>query len=176
MFLNHLSKNMTMITNVNNEDWDKNDDTGADRQSTNQKSLEEQEQLNSDNLAQRVEEENAPQGEYSDIDETIDQPSQAEEDLSGFLERNMPDSENMRPIGNDRPLTKNLLGDNPPGSEQAAFEAGNVGDASADQFTYDAGSLGEALKENLEKTEQQINLDKRLKDDFNDSQDTGGNR
>jgi hypothetical protein len=123
--------------------------------------LNEQEQINSNNLAQRVEEEGAT--ETSDLDEITEQPSTGEEDLSSLFERSTDPDETL-PIGNDKPLTKNLLGDNPPGAEQAAFDAGNTGDASSAIFQYDAENLIEGFRENLDKTEQQINLDKKLKE------------
>ena len=126
-------------------------------------SLDEQEQLNSSNLAQRIEEENQPNSDYGDANETIDQASQGEEDLSGFLERTLPGSEESRPIGSDKPVTKNLLGDNPPGSEQAAFDAGNVGDMTADQAKYLDNTV-EGFRENLDKTQSQVELDKKLRE------------
>ncbi|HEY0054215.1 MAG TPA: hypothetical protein VGB63_02565 [Pedobacter sp.] len=127
--------------------------------------LSEQEQMNSNNLVERVEEEAI--SENPDIDEITTQPSSGEEDLSSFLERST-DADQSQPIGNDKPLTKNLLGDNPPGAEQAAFDAGNTGDASSAIFQYDAENLIEGFRENLDKTEQQINLDKKLKENSND--------
>lgn len=153
-----------------NDAWEDNIDSNADNQSDaeNTLSLEEQEQINSANLAQRIEDENAPGDEYSDDNETIDQPSQAEESLSDFLERSIPESGNDLTVEDDKPLTRNLLGDNPPGSEKVAFESGYLGDASAEQFKYDEDNLVEGFRENLDKTEQQINLDKKLKDDPDD--------
>lgn len=129
---------------------------------TNPQSLEEQEQINSDNLAQRVEEENTESSDYGDSNDIIDHASQGEEDMSGFLNRTVPGAEESRPIGSDKPVTKNLLGDNPPGSEQIAFDSGNVGDMSADQVKYDTDTE-ENFRENLDKTQNQVELDKRLR-------------
>jgi hypothetical protein len=130
----------------------------------NASSLEEQEQINTSNLTQRVEEENQPSDDYGDANETLDQASQGEEDLSSFLDRSLPGAEESRAIGSDKPVTKNLLGDNPPGSEQAAFDAGNVGDMTADQAKYLENTV-EGLRENIEKTQSQLDLDKRLRED-----------
>ncbi|MEJ6982364.1 hypothetical protein WG906_18005 [Pedobacter sp. P351] len=149
------------------EACDEFNNSGED-QSDNEdsKSLEEQEQLNSENLSQRIEEENEPGNELNE--ETPEQMTPGEEAMSSFFERTneIPD-DNLFP-DDDRPLTRNLLGDNPPGSESASFESGNVGDASAAQFKYDEENLIEGFRENLDKTEQQINLDKKLKDDLTD--------
>ncbi|WP_256012446.1 hypothetical protein [Desertivirga xinjiangensis] len=101
------------------------------------KSLEDQERTNSENLVQRL-----------------------NEDDSGDSDSG---SEAGRPIGSDKPINKNLLGDNPPGSEQAAFEAGNVGDMGADQVKYQAENIVENFRENLDKTQNEIELDKKLK-------------
>ena len=154
-----------------NDNIDPNEDLSPDaanHQDTTLPGIEEQEQLNASNLSQRIEEENTPHADYSDNNEIIEQPSQGEEDLSGFLERSIPDPENNHPIGSDRPLTKNLLGDNPPGAEQAAFDAGLSGDASAAQFQYNAENLVEGFRENLDKTENQIELDKKLREKHDD--------
>jgi hypothetical protein len=145
-----------MTTNPNNSWNDK-----IDGSPQNHANLEEQEQTNSDNLVQRVEEEGS--SEIAELDDITEQTSTGEEDLSSLFERST-DSDDMLPIGNDKPLTKNLLGDNPPGAEQAAFDAGNTGDASSAIFQYDAENLVEGFRENLDKTEQQINLDKKLKE------------
>lgn len=127
--------------------------------------LETQEQINSANLSQRIEEENQPGTDYSDANEITDKASQGEEDLSGFLERTLPGQDSSSGSGKEQPSTRNLLGDNPPGSEQAAFEAGTYGDASAEQFKYESENLIEGFRENIDKTDQQVNLDKRLKND-----------
>jgi hypothetical protein len=146
------------------DNWDDANEPPQSDQSNNVQGLEEQEQQNSQNLAQRIEEENQPDAAYADPNELTEQPSRGEEDLSGFLGRTMDDARSEQPIGSDKPLTKNLLGDNPPGSEQAVFDAGNPGDASAEQFKYNSENLVEGFRENLDKTQQQVNLDKRLKD------------
>ena len=127
--------------------------------------LETQEQINSANLSQRIEEENQADTDYSDANEITDEVSQGEEDLSGFLERTLPGQNGTGVTDRDRPSTRNLLGDNPPGAEQAAFDAGTNGDASTEQFKYESENLVEGFRENLDKTEQQVNLDKRLKND-----------
>ncbi|MGV3509633.1 MAG: hypothetical protein ACO1N7_10120 [Sphingobacteriaceae bacterium] len=127
--------------------------------------LETQEQINSANLSQRIEEKNQSSTDYSDANEITDKASQGEEDLSGFLERTLPGQDSADARGKEQPSTRNLLGDNPPGSEQAAFEAGTYGDASAEQFKYESENLVEGFRENLDKTEQQVNLDKKLKKD-----------
>ena len=131
--------------------------------------LETQEQINSANLSQRIEEENQLNTDYSDINEITDEASQGEEDLSGFLERTLPGQQSTSRTGKEHPFARNLLGDNPPGSEQAAFEAGNYGDASAEQFKYESENLVEGFRENIDKTEQQVNLDKKLKNDSEES-------
>ena len=147
-----------------NDSWDDFDNSDEENQSDNEdpKSLDEQEQLNSENLAQRIEEENEPGNEFNE--ETPDQMTPGEEAMSGFFERTNEFPDNLS-VNDEKPLTRNLLGDNPPGSESAAFESGKVGDASAEQFKYDEENLIEGFRENLDKTEQQINLDKKLKDD-----------
>lgn len=126
-------------------------------------SLEEQERMNSENLVQRLNEDDRDYSDYGDANETTDEVSAGEEDLSGLTERELPGSEAGRPIDSDKPINKNLLGDNPPGSEQAAFEAGNVGDMGADQVKYQAENIVENFRENLDKTQEEIELDKRLK-------------
>lgn len=159
---------MAMNTNENNIP---NEDLGQDtanHQDNAQSKIEQQEQVNASNLIQRIEEENIPQDDYEDNNELIDEPSQAEEDLSGFFERNVAEQENITPVNQDRPLTKNLLGDNPPGAEQAAFDAGLSGDAGAEHFKYNAENLVEGFRENLDKTESQINLDKKLREQSNE--------
>lgn len=107
------------------------------------KSLDEQEQANSAELVRDLE-----SGELSD-DDTIQEAES-----------------NIRPIEveNTRSLTRNQLGDNPPGSEEAAFNAGSIGDASAEQFKYNSENLVEGFRENINKTEDEIALDKKLKD------------
>ncbi len=132
-------------------------------------SLEEQEQRNSENLVRRIEEENREAPDYGDTNETIDEPSQGEEDLSGFLERSIPADERVHPVGTDNPVSRNLAGDNPPGSEQAAFEAGTGGDMGSDQAAYDAGNIAENFQENIDKTESEQKLDKKLRDDRTDN-------
>ncbi len=127
--------------------------------------LEEQEQRNDELLVQRIEEENDNTADdYGDIDETIDEPSQGEEDLVEFTERELPDDVNYDPVGSDRPVTKNQLGDNPPGSEQKAFDSGNAGDMSSDQVKYPDKDSIENFRENLDKTSAEIKLDKDLKE------------
>lgn len=69
----------------------------------------------------------------------------------------------------DKPSTKNLLGDNPPGSETIAFNSGNPGDLSADQAKYQAENIVENFRENIDKAEAEIALDKKLKDEQNDN-------
>jgi hypothetical protein len=152
-----------MITNPNG-DWEDNFDPDLNDQSGigDTPSLEEQEQLNSANLVQRMEAEN--ESADSDKSQTIDQPSEGEEDLTGFLEKRASEPNMNVPAENDKPTTRNLLGDNPPGAEKIVFESGNPGDASAEHFKYDEDSI-EGFRENLDKTEQQINIDKKLKED-----------
>lgn len=74
-----------------------------------------------------------------------------------------PDTESYS-AENEKPLTKNLLGDNPPGAEDAAFGAGIIGDASAQQFTYNSENIVEGFRESIDKTEEALALDKKLKD------------
>ena len=157
-----------MIINENNTYDENSDSVRNEQEKTNPQSLEQQEQENSANLTERVEEEHEVNATYGDSNEMTNEPSQGEEDLSGFLERTLPEEGNSFDPERDKPVTKNLLGDNPPGSEQAAFDNGNFGDATADQFTYDSGNLRDALQENVDKTEQQINLDKKLKENSGD--------
>jgi hypothetical protein len=64
----------------------------------------------------------------------------------------------------DRPATKNILGDNPPGSEDIAFNSGQD-DLSSDQVKYNAENIIENFRENIDKTAAEINLDKNLKRD-----------
>ena len=99
-----------------------------------------------------------------------------EDSLSGFLADNVEidlepeDNENEEPPVSqteERPVTKNLLGDNPPGSEQAAFDAGYNGDMSRDIATYQDTDIIENFRENLDKTEKEIELDKKLKNKGN---------
>lgn len=132
----------------------------------NSMSLEEQEQRNDENLVQRIEEENNPSGDdYDDADEVIDEPSQGEEDLNDYTERELPAGEGSASSEDDRPVSKNLLGDNPPGSEQKAFDSGNRGDMTKDQAKYPADNIQENFRENLDKASSEINLDKKLKED-----------
>jgi|GEM_PF-1197031 len=121
-----------------NNTWGENPDQNPENQTP--KSLDEQEQINSKDLSQQIETENADDEAFQDFE-----------------------TDNYS-IGNDKPLTKNLLGDNPPGSEEAAFNAGIIGDASAEQFKYDSENLVEGFRENIDKTEEEIALDKKLKD------------
>lgn len=135
----------------------------------NPQTIEEQEQINSENLVQRVEEDREADSNYGDVNEITDETSQGEEDLSGFLERTLPGSESTEPIGSDQPVTKNLLGDNPPGSEQAAFDAGNTGDMNADIAKYDTDAVANNLRESADKAQQQIDLDNRLRNEAAES-------
>ena len=130
----------------------------------NPQSLEEQEQLNSDNLVQRIEEEDTPSDDYGDADETTDEASRGEEDLSNFTGRELPLAEGSEPIGSEKPVSRNQLGDNPPGSEQKAFEAGNSEDMNSDISRYQDKDIKENFRENLDKSADQINLDKKLKE------------
>ncbi|WP_207428851.1 hypothetical protein [Pedobacter sp. SYSU D00535] len=134
----------------------------------NPRDLDQQEQLNSNNLSQRIEEENQTNSDYGDVNEAIDKQSQGEEDLAGFTERELPPVEGAAPIGSDKPVTKNLLGDNPPGSEQAAFDAGMEGDMSSAQAKYNDENIVENFRENLDRTESQLDLDKRLRENRQD--------
>lgn len=156
-----------MITNPNG-DWEDNLDSDLNDESGigDTPSLEEQEQLNSADLTQRMEAENESSAD-SDESQTIDQPAVGEEDLTGFFEKRISESDMNVSSENDKPVTRNLLGDNPPGAEKSVFESGNPGDASAENFKYDENSL-EGFRENLDKTEQQINIDKKLKGDKTD--------
>jgi hypothetical protein len=61
--------------------------------------------------------------------------------------------------------TKNQLGDNPPGSEEAAFETGNFGDMNNEVVKYQAEDIAENFRENIEKTQAEIELSKKLKED-----------
>lgn len=140
---------------------------GQDDQSLNNVnplSLEEQEQLNDENLVQRIEEEDVPSEDYGDINERTDEPSRGEEDLESFTERELPQSESEQEIGNDRPVTKNLLGDNPPGSEQKSFESSDNGDMSRDQATYPDKDLKENFRENMDKAQAEADFSKKIKD------------
>lgn len=139
---------------------------GQDDQSLNNQTpmnLEEQEQRNSNNLIQRIEEEDTASDDYGDLDETTDEPSRGEEDLSHFTERTLPADENRPPIGSDRPVSKNQLGDNPPGSEQKAFESENAGDMNEEQAKYQDKNIVENFRGNLDKTAAEIKSDKDLK-------------
>ncbi|KAA8477145.1 hypothetical protein BDE36_2981 [Arcticibacter tournemirensis] len=132
----------------------------------NSMSIEEQEQRNDEDLVQRLEEENDPlNDDYDDKEEVIDEPSPGEEELNDYTERELPGGEGYAPAGDDRPVSKNLLGDNPPGSEQKAFDSGNTGDMTKDQAKYPADNLRENFRENLDKASAEINLDKKLKED-----------
>jgi len=131
----------------------------------NFESLEEQEQRNSDDLVQRIEEENQAEVDYGDVNGIIDQASRGEEDLSSFLDRTLPGSGTRRPADDDSTPTKNLLGDNPPGSEQAAFDAGNKGDMTSGQAMYNAEDIAENFRDNIDKTQSEIDLDNRLRDE-----------
>lgn len=158
-----------MITHPN-EDWEDNLDPDPNNQSSSEDtpSLEEQEQLNSADLSQRIEAENMPANTYSDENQTIDQTSEREEDLTGFLERTIPEPNANISAENEKPVTRNLLGDNPPGAEKAVFESGNSGDASSKDFKYNEDNLVEGFRENLDKTEKQLNIDKKLREDTTD--------
>ncbi len=140
---------------------------GQDDQSLNDQNLadlEEQEQRNDELLVQRIEEANSAPDDYGDIDETIDEPSQGEEDLDGFTETDISGDAGNNPIGSDRPVTENQLGDNPPGSEQKAFDSGNAGDMSREQAMYPDKDIVENFRENLDKTSAEIRLDKDLRE------------
>lgn len=146
---------------IDNEDYLEDEDFGTD-QPDQPVSLDEQEQLNSNDLVTRIEDENSP--DFDDTDEVLNDVPGKEEGVSDFLERNVP-NENPNPQAEDEaPMTKNLLGDNPPGSEQAAFEAGTGGDMGKDQVKYNAENIKENFRENLDKTNSELDLDKRLKD------------
>ena len=146
---------------IDKEDYLEDEDYGADEQQKEPVSLEEQEQLNSNDLVRRIEDENSP--DFDETDEVLNDVPGREEGVSEFLERSIPDS-NPNPLNEEEnPVTKNLLGDNPPGSEQAAFEAGTAGDMGKDQGQYNAENLKENFRENLDKTSSELDLDKRLK-------------
>ncbi|WP_374164223.1 hypothetical protein [Arcticibacter sp. MXS-1] len=139
---------------------------GQDDQSmndTNPLSLEEQEQLNDANLVERIEEENEDSGDYDDIDASTTEPSEGEEDLQTLTSAPVEGRDEVGG-GSGAPVTRNQLGDNPPGSEQAAFDAGNAGDMSSDQAKYQDQNIAENFRENLDKASREIDLDKRLKD------------
>lgn len=141
------------------EDQDLND--------VNPEDIETQEQLNDANLVQRIEEEDVPSDDYGDANETIDEPSRGEEDLDNFTERDLPGEVPAGMDEDDRPLSKNLLGDNPPGSEQKAFDDGVRGDMSSEQAKYIDKDIKENFRENLDKTSSEIELDKKLKKEGN---------
>ena len=108
-----------MITNPNG-DWEDNLDSGLNDESGigDTPSLEEQEQLNSANLTQQLEAVNESSAD-SDESQTIDQPAEGDEGLTGFFEERI--SEWKVSAENDKPVTRNLLGDNPPGAEKSVF-------------------------------------------------------
>lgn len=146
---------------IDKDDYLEDEGFGAD-QPEQPTSLDEQEQLNSNDLVTRIEDENRP--DFDDQDEILNNVPAKEEGVSNFLEKSIPDS-NPDPLDDgDAPVTKNLLGDNPPGSEQIAFEAGTKGDMGKDQVQYIADNIKENFRENLDKTSAEIDLDKRLKD------------
>ena len=127
---------------------------GQDDESLNNVSpldLEEQEQRIDAELVRRLEEEDITSDDYGDIDEDTGEPSSP----------GMPGEPGREEA--DRPLTKNLLGDNPPGSEQAAFEAGNTGDMSSNEAKYQDNEIEENFRENIDKAKEEIALDKKLK-------------
>lgn len=81
-----------------------------------------------------------------------------------FTERTLPGTPgDPGPVGANSPLTKNLLGDNPPRSEQAAFEAGNAGDMTSNEAKYQDSEIEQNFRENIEKAKEEIALDKKLK-------------
>ncbi|WP_423146940.1 hypothetical protein [Rubrolithibacter danxiaensis] len=67
------------------------------------------------------------------------------------------------PVPDNGPANKNQLGDNPPGSEERAFEAGSHGDMNSDQVKYQDSNIIENFRENIDKTKSEIELDKDLK-------------
>ncbi|PWG82064.1 hypothetical protein [Pararcticibacter amylolyticus] len=154
---------------IEKENFPMEDDNlqGQDDESSNNVSpldLEEQEQRNDDELVQRLEEEDTVSGDYGDIYEATGEPSKGEEDLENFTERTLPGTPgDPGPVGTNSPLTKNLLGDNPPGSEQAAFEAGNAGDMTSNEAKYRDSEIEQNFRENIEKAKEEIALDKKLK-------------
>lgn len=89
----------------------------------------------------------------------------AEEIDSEAVESDQSENVAEVPSDFDRPLTRNLLGDNPPGAELAAFEAGNTGDAGSDLFKYNTDNFIEGFRENLDKTESQLEIDKKLREE-----------
>src|SRR5690606_10324116 len=151
-----------MTNNKNNPDPEKPINENNDPNIQNTPGLEEQEQQNTQNLQQRIEEENQPDPNYGDVNETIDEPSQGEEDLSGFTERTLSEAESPLPE-NDAPITDTALGDTPSASETAAFEAGPKGDLNADDAKCIADNIRENFRENIDKTKENIELDKQLK-------------
>lgn len=147
---------MSIIENIPEEE-----NSGFQNPDARVPDIETQEQLNSETLNRRVEEENTPSADYGDADELINETSKGEEDLSGFLNRTLPDSDSSS-VGADAPVTKNLEGDNLPGAEQASFEADEQNTLPFEK--YDT-NLIEGLRENIEKTREQLDLDNRLKGD-----------
>ncbi|WP_207534264.1 hypothetical protein [Desertivirga arenae] len=146
---------------IDKDDYLEDEGFGEDQpeQST---SLDEQEQLNSMDLVTRIEDENRP--DFDDQDEVLNTVPGNDEGVSNFLEKTIPDN-NTDPLNDaEAPVTKNLLGDNPPGSEQIAFDAGTNGDMGKDQVQYNSENIKENFRENLDKTSSEIDLDKRLKD------------
>jgi hypothetical protein len=134
-------------------------------------SLEEQEQVNSTNLSQRINEEDAASNDYGDADELTSQASQGEEDLENFTTRELPGSE-AAVDADDRPVTRNQLGDNPPGAERQAFENGQLGDTDKESATFISDNIVENFRENLDRTKENIELDKRLKEQGDESSGT----
>lgn len=127
--------------------------------------LENQEQINSENLVQQIEEENDdPDSENITSNETMGIPPVSSEITPGRTGETLAIKEaEIEANDDDRPDNKNLLGDNPPGAEDAAFNSGHPGDISSADVKYNAENIRENFRENIDKTASEINLDKKLK-------------
>ena len=143
------------------EDENTNPENGLD--------LETQEQINNENLVRRIEQENEdPDAEGSSItsDESMGIPAPSNSAPPGRAgEAAALRNAEIEANSDDRPTNKNLLGDNPPGREDIAFNSDHPGDITSDQVKYNAENIREAFRENIDKTSAEINLDKKLKDE-----------
>ena len=131
--------------------------------------LESQEQINNENIIQGIEDENRAPG-TGNI--TTNETMGISTPLSGVTPGRAGEAKaiidaEIEEHSDNHPTSKNLLGDNPPGAEDLAFNSDHPGDLNSDQVKYNAENIRENFRENIDKTSSEINLDRKLKEDEN---------
>lgn len=135
----------------------------------NGRDLESQEQINNENIIQEIEDENSEPGSGNiTTNDTMGISSPVSGVTPGRAgEAKAINDAEIERHSDDHPTNKNLLGDNPPGAEDVAFNSGHPGDLSSDQVKYNAENIRENFRENIDKTSSEIKLDRKLKEGDN---------